>query len=92
MTAEGETLAVGASGYSRVSMWVRDVTEEGIKPHPGPYTPRVLTKNLDSLVSRFESTMFTTSREHARHPIRALFIQDPTCTYRPPRGGRIGGS
>ena len=32
-TAEGETLTIGVRGYPRASMWVRDVTEEGIEPH-----------------------------------------------------------
>ena len=62
--------------YLCASVWIRDVTEEGIEPHPGPRAPRVLTKNLNSLVTRFQNTMFTIACEHARHPIRVLFLQE----------------
>ena len=55
--------------------WVRDLTEEGIEPNPGP---RYLSKNINGLCDphRRESVYQIIMREHLRDPIGAVFIQE----------------
>ena len=56
-------------------VWVRDLTEEGIEPHPGP---RYLSKNVNSLLKKGKlyNYLKRIRDEHARSPITAVFIQD----------------
>ena len=55
--------------------WLRDLTEEGIEPHPGP---RYLSKNINSVHGKGKLyTMLKKIRnESTRTPITAAFIQD----------------
>ena len=57
-------------------VWVRDLTEEGIEPHPGPPKARVLSKNINGLSDRYEDALYLISQEHKRHPILAVFLQE----------------
>ena len=59
----------------RVKVWVRDLTEEGIEPHPGP---RYLSKNVNSVHGHGKLFQMLESirRETSRAPITAVFIQD----------------
>ena len=56
-------------------MWVRDLTEEGIEPHPGPrflsWNPNGLNDNFRR--NRFFKKIFT---ESSFKPIAAVFIQE----------------
>ena len=71
-----EKLVRGACiGNGVNSEWVRDLTEEGIEPHPGP---RFITKNVNGLnhgptMRRFVRNI---AAEHQRDPITAIFIQE----------------
>ena len=69
-TSAGETHPVGT-----VSVWVRDVNEEGIEPHPGP---RYLSKNINSIQGKGKlfQALRAIRRESDRDPITATFIQD----------------
>ena len=55
--------------------WVRDQTEEGIEPHPGP---RYLSKNVNSVQGdgKLFQMLHSIQREHTRTPITAVFVQD----------------
>ena len=66
-----------------VSVWVRDLTEEGIEPHPGP---RYLSKNVNSVLKKGKLYNFLKRirNESTRTPITAVFIQD----HRLPRAQR----
>ena len=57
------------------TVWVRDVTEEGIEPHPGP---RYLSKNVNSLLrkGKLYDHLKRIRDENTRTPITAVFIQD----------------
>ena len=67
--------AKGAYQYARATVWVRDLTEEGIEPNPGP---RVCSKNIDGISNpeTFNSTMYKIAREHERDPILAVMLQE----------------
>ena len=54
------------------------MTEEGIEPHPGP--ARVCSKNIDGLVSRFESALYRIKIDHERSPILAVCLQEHNFT------------
>ena len=60
---------------SPADMWIRDVHEEGIEPHPGP---RFITKNLDGVNDKkhFERIIIKIKHEHTRDPITAIFLQE----------------
>ena len=66
-----------------VSVWVRDLTEEGIEPHPGP---RYLSKNVNSVLKKGKlyNYLKRIRNESTRTPITAVFIQD----HRLPRAQR----
>ena len=71
-----EQLKRGVAVIARtVTMWIRDLTEEGIEPHPGP---RYLSKNLNSIhgKNKLYNTFKRIRRESTHTPITALFIQD----------------
>ena len=55
--------------------WIRDLTEEGIEPNPGP---RYITKNINGLqgAGKLFQCCKTIASEHERQPITALFIQE----------------
>jgi hypothetical protein len=57
---------------------VRDVTEEGIEPHPGP--TRVCNKNIDGLVTRYSDALYQIECNHARSPILAVCLQEHNFT------------
>ena len=61
--------------HANGNVWVRDLTEEGIEPHPGP---RFLSKNMNGLChpARRESVYRKIRQEHARDPIGAVLIQE----------------
>ena len=54
-------------------IWVRDVHEEGIEPHPGP---SALSKNIDGLTTRFNEVMYKIQQNHKHKPIQVLFLQE----------------
>ena len=78
VTDTGDMHAREASIYAantpRRTIWIRDLTEEGIEPNPGP--PRVCSKNLDGLTGRFGETMYKIKQTHAHDPILALCLQE----------------
>ena len=53
-------------------VWIRDLTEEGIEPNPGP---RYVSKNLDGIQggNKFYSTMRAIRQESNKDPITAAF-------------------
>ena len=55
--------------------WVRDLHEEGIEPHPGP---SYITKNVNGIsdLTKWEQILFNIEREHKKHPIGAIFLQE----------------
>ena len=55
--------------------WIRDLTEEGIEPNPGP---RYVTKNVNGLqgAGKLFQCCKAIASEHERQPITALFIQE----------------
>ena len=59
----------------KVSVWVRDLTEEGIEPNPGP---RICSKNIDgiSTADHFSDAIKCVKREHERDPILAVLLQE----------------
>ena len=59
----------------QAAVWVRDLTEEGIEPHPGP---RYLSKNINSVhgKGKLHNMLKRIRRESTRTPITAAFIQD----------------
>ena len=59
----------------RAKLWVRDLTEEGIEPHPGP---RFCTKNLDGglLSGGFARLIRTITTAHTRKPFIAVAFQE----------------
>ena len=59
--------------YHCHSIWVRDVHEEGIEPHPGP---SAISKNIDGLTNRFDEVMYKISQRHKHSPILVLFLQE----------------
>ena len=72
----GATVLSGISwARATCSGWVRDLTEEGIEPHPGP---RYVSKNLNSIQGK--GKLFQTIRavrgEADRNPITAATLQD----------------
>ena len=56
-------------------VWIRDVNEEGIEPHPGP---RYISKNINSIQGKGKlfQALRAIRRESNRDPITAAFIQD----------------
>ena len=54
---------------------MRDLHEEGIEPNPGP---AYITKNVNGIsdLRLWESILFNIAREHKKHPIGALFLQE----------------
>ena len=67
-----------ATQYARARTWLRDLTEEGIEPHPGPYAKRVCNKNVDGIsdAADFEKAMYDISRQNQTKPILAVLIQE----------------
>ena len=65
----------GPQLYPTATAWVRDLTEEGIEPHPGP---RYLSKNVNSVQGdgKLFQMLHSIQREHTRTPITAVFVQD----------------
>ena len=59
----------------RAHAWLRDLTEEGIEPHPGP---RYLSKNVNSVLGKGKlfDLLKRIRNESTRTPITAVFIQD----------------
>ena len=57
----------------RTSIWVRDVHEEGIEPHPGP---AVYSKNVDGLNERFGDAMYRIAQQHTKRPMLAFLLQE----------------
>ena len=64
-----------SSRYARAQAWLRDLTEEGIESHPGP-SSRVISKNINGMAGRFDTTMYKIKTDHERDPILALMIQE----------------
>ena len=66
------TLSQLATPYTT---WIRDLTEEGIEPNPGP---RYVTKNVNGIqgAGKLYQCCKAIASEHQRHPITALFIQE----------------
>ena len=62
--------------YSPASTWIRDLTEEGIEPHPGPQPDRILSKNIDGLNERYEDVFYAIAQQNARSPILAVLLQE----------------
>ena len=56
--------------------WVRDLTEEGIEPHPGP--TRFISKNINGMSAATDQVrIFRKIRiEHNEKPIKAIFLQE----------------
>ena len=65
----------GPQLYPTATAWVRDLTEEGIEPHPDP---RYLSKNVNSVQGdgKLFQMLHSIQREHTRTPITAVFVQD----------------
>ena len=65
-----------SDGQPVCHMWVRDLTEEGIEPHPGP--GRVLGKNLNGAQgeNKLWRLLKNINREHASSPIAAFMAQE----------------
>ena len=65
-----------SDGQPICQVWIRDLTEEGIEPHPGP--GRVLGKNLNG--AQGENKLWrlfkNINREHASSPIAACMAQE----------------
>ena len=63
------------SSYPRACVWIRDVNEEGIEPHPGP---RVMCKNLNGVQgeNKYWRFMRRLSVEHKNFPILACLTQE----------------
>ena len=68
---------VGTEGTD--AEWQRDLTEEGIEPHPGP---RVLSKNVRgiSTVTKFTKFIQAARREADARPYAALLVQETNIT------------
>lgn len=64
-----------AAAPPNAPQWERDLTEEGIEPHPGP---RYLCKNVNGMsgVKTYEKIFANIKRAHAKAPIAAVFIQE----------------
>ena len=64
-------------GSSRASEWVRDLTEEGVEPNPGP-TARVVSKNINgmSTYEHFHDTLQKIKTQNETTPIMAVLIQE----------------
>ena len=58
---------------NREGGWVRDLTEEGIEPHPGP---GIVCQNVDGLSSRLRNCLSSIIRIHQKSPIFAACIQE----------------
>ena len=63
--------------FACACIWIRDVHEEGIEPHPGP-PARVLSKNLNGVQGPNKLWKFlrTLSNEHKKAPIFACMVQE----------------
>ena len=61
----------------RARVWLRDLTEEGIEPNPGP-SPRFCSKNIDGISTQesFDRVMHTIAQEHKRDPLLAVALQE----------------
>ena len=57
----------------RASVWVRDVHEEGIEPHPGP---RVVSQNVDGANGTFHEIISNVLAMQSRTPILAALLQE----------------
>jgi len=55
------------------TVWIRDLHEEGIEPHPGP---SALSKNIDGLTARFSEVMHRISTRHKSAPIQVVLLQE----------------
>ncbi len=64
----------------RLSVWIRDLHEEGIHPHPGP---KVISKNINGMTNDVYPVLKAIARENETRPLTAVFIQD----HRIPRSG-----
>ena len=64
-----------AACHTGSDMWIRDLTEEGIEPHPGP---RYISKNLNGMAdrARMDAVFRRIRHEHNRDPITAVFLQE----------------
>ena len=80
---ERAVLRASEQAVPQSDVWVRDVTEEGIEPHPGP---RYLSKNVNSVLKKGKlfNYLKRIRNESTRTPITAVFIQD----HRLPRSQR----
>ena len=60
---------------SALVMWIRDVTEEGIEPNPGP---RIISKNVNGLSApaHRHRVFAAILADHRRDPISAILIQE----------------
>ena len=60
---------------SPAHLWLRDLTEEGIEPHPGP---RFISKNINSIhgTGKLYLALRAIRNEANQNPITAVFIQD----------------
>ena len=59
-------------------MWLRDLTEEGIEPHPGPTQHLYYSKNCDGIADPVhrEAVFRAVSRAHVKEPLAAVFLQE----------------
>ena len=59
----------------RQCSWIRDLTEEGIEPHPGP---RYITKNINGFndPKRRDTLWRTINLENKKQQIKAIYIQE----------------
>ena len=55
------------------SLWIRDLSEEGIEPHPGP---GIISQNIDGLVARLDFFLRSLTSTHRPAPILAALIQE----------------
>ena len=55
--------------------WIRDLTEEGIEPNPGP---RYISKNINGLSDprKAKQTFMRLVKDHRVNPITAVFLQE----------------
>ena len=52
---------------------MRDLTEEGIEPHPGP---GIVCQNVDGLSDRLHTCLLSILRIHQKSPIFAACLQE----------------
>ena len=83
INVEWHTSAGDTHPVATVSVWVRDVNEEGIEPHPGP---RYLSKNINSIQGKGKlfQALRAIRRESDRDPSQRPSYKT---TGSPPRGG-----